>query len=113
MAAVTSNPEEMFSLLLCVLHGTLGCIYPTHILRPVKDWDQPNLTFFIMNFQAFLQILKRWWSIGTVMIGSSYFDVAVGTFLAPPIKPQPTHPHFRGGTSIDINQFGGKPLGYG
>ena len=33
--------------------------------------------------------------------------------LAPPTTPQQTHPHFREGTSVNMDQLGGELLGHG
>ena len=49
----------------------------------------------------------------TVIPGSSTFDVANDTFLAPPIKPQRTRLHFRGSTSVNMDELGGELLGHG
>ena len=49
----------------------------------------------------------------TAIPGSSTFDVAHDTFLAPPIKLQRTHLHVRGSTSVNMDELGGELLGYG
>ena len=83
-----------------------------HELLIVQSADAA-LRLLHSNINAMVVLIMRLYYYMTVIPGSSTFDVTHDTFLAPPTKPQQTHPHFRGGTSVNMKQLGGELLGCG
>jgi hypothetical protein len=53
------------------------------ILRPVKDWDQPNFTVFTMTCKHSYSKMKGDEVLLTAIQGSSSFGVAQGTSFSP------------------------------
>ena len=86
-----------------------GQFFLLSVLRSVKDWDQLNFTIFIMSCKHSYSKMKS----NEVMLGSSTLMWLMTPLLAPPIKPQRTHLHFRGSTSVNMDHQGGELLGHG